>query len=208
MLHHADGSHAERRHKPQGIDWASIRSSPPPFVPHLSSITDTAYFPVDELADVPDDPTPSLGNGTSTARHGRDRGRTHRLFLIVVRMCLGVHRAAGGHVHGPRHCVRRVHVQALRLPHTAQRDLMNGADEWSGQRVLRACGVHPAQCVVPSFPFFYKTYTAFCATQRPLFVAAPFYTDLLDGRAALDARAFRRLQARVHLGRPAALRAR
>jgi protein-serine/threonine kinase len=48
----------------QGIDWHSIRTSAqPPFVPHLSSITDTAYFPVDELADVPEEPTPSLSTG-------------------------------------------------------------------------------------------------------------------------------------------------
>jgi hypothetical protein len=55
----------------QGIDWHSIRTSAqPPFVPHLSSITDTAYFPVDELADVPEEPTPSLSTG---AWHGNAR---------------------------------------------------------------------------------------------------------------------------------------
>lgn len=40
----------------QGIDWDNIRSTRPPFIPQLKSITDTAYFPVDELADVPNEP--------------------------------------------------------------------------------------------------------------------------------------------------------
>lgn len=37
-----------------GADWNSIRQIKPPFVPRLQSSTDTSYFPVDELSDVPD----------------------------------------------------------------------------------------------------------------------------------------------------------
>ena len=32
-----------------GVDWASIRDIDAPFVPHLKSITDTSYFPTDEI---------------------------------------------------------------------------------------------------------------------------------------------------------------
>jgi hypothetical protein len=40
------------RHSPQffyGVDWATIRDIDAPFVPHLKSITDTSYFPTDEI---------------------------------------------------------------------------------------------------------------------------------------------------------------
>lgn len=39
-----------------GVDWESIRQIGAPFVPHLKSITDTSYFPTDELENVPDQP--------------------------------------------------------------------------------------------------------------------------------------------------------
>ncbi|EPX74658.1 AGC/NDR protein kinase Orb6 [Schizosaccharomyces octosporus yFS286] len=39
-----------------GIDWDNLRSSPAPFIPSLRSITDTHYFPVDDLSQVPDEP--------------------------------------------------------------------------------------------------------------------------------------------------------
>ncbi|ORY32149.1 putative serine/threonine-protein kinase orb6 [Naematelia encephala] len=40
-----------------GVDWASIRDIDAPFVPHLRSITDTSYFPTDELDQASDIPT-------------------------------------------------------------------------------------------------------------------------------------------------------
>ena len=36
-----------------GADWSSLRHIEPPFVPHLQSITDTSYFPTDDLGEVP-----------------------------------------------------------------------------------------------------------------------------------------------------------
>lgn len=42
-----------------GVDWATIRQIDAPFVPHLRSITDTSYFPTDELQQVPEEPTTS-----------------------------------------------------------------------------------------------------------------------------------------------------
>ena len=39
-----------------GVDWNSIRNIEAPFVPRLRSITDTSYFPTDELDQVPDEP--------------------------------------------------------------------------------------------------------------------------------------------------------
>ncbi|PPQ78020.1 hypothetical protein CVT26_015812 [Gymnopilus dilepis] len=38
-----------------GVDWDIIRHVDAPFVPHLRSITDTSYFPTEELDQVPDD---------------------------------------------------------------------------------------------------------------------------------------------------------
>lgn len=35
-----------------GVDWETIRHIDAPFVPHLRSITDTSYFPTDELDQV------------------------------------------------------------------------------------------------------------------------------------------------------------
>ncbi|KAG6381686.1 kinase-like domain-containing protein [Boletus reticuloceps] len=37
-----------------GCDWENLRYIAPPFVPALSSITDTTYFPTDELGNLPD----------------------------------------------------------------------------------------------------------------------------------------------------------
>ena len=47
-----------------GVDWNAIRQIDAPFVPHLRSITDTSYFPTEELAQVPEEPA---GGDTSGA---------------------------------------------------------------------------------------------------------------------------------------------
>lgn len=39
-----------------GADWNTLRQIEPPFVPRLSSLTDTSYFPTDEFGDVPNQP--------------------------------------------------------------------------------------------------------------------------------------------------------
>ena len=38
-----------------GVDWATIRQIESPFVPRLNSITDTSYFPTDEIDQVSED---------------------------------------------------------------------------------------------------------------------------------------------------------
>ncbi|KAF7432976.1 Serine/threonine-protein kinase [Pleurotus ostreatus] len=45
-----------------GVDWDTIRSIDAPFVPHLRSITDTSYFPTDELEQVPEEAPAATGN--------------------------------------------------------------------------------------------------------------------------------------------------
>lgn len=35
-----------------GVDWNTIRQIDAPFVPHLKSMTDTSYFPTDELGEI------------------------------------------------------------------------------------------------------------------------------------------------------------
>ena len=48
-----------------GVDWVAIRNIEAPFVPRLRSITDTSYFPTDELDQVPDEPA----GGDTTGAH-------------------------------------------------------------------------------------------------------------------------------------------
>lgn len=43
----------------RGVDWDSIRRVDAPFIPKLRSITDTRFFPTDELENVPDSPAMS-----------------------------------------------------------------------------------------------------------------------------------------------------
>ena len=38
-----------------GVDWDAIRLIEAPFVPHLRSVTDTSYFPTDDLDQVPEE---------------------------------------------------------------------------------------------------------------------------------------------------------
>lgn len=64
LLTHADhrlgrhGSAEEIKNHPFfcGVDWDTIRQVEAPYIPKLSSITDTRFFPTDELENVPDSP--------------------------------------------------------------------------------------------------------------------------------------------------------
>lgn len=46
-----------------GVDWATIRDIDAPFVPHLRSITDTSYFPTEDLENVPEQPVGADATG-------------------------------------------------------------------------------------------------------------------------------------------------
>ncbi|KAJ6515870.1 kinase-like domain-containing protein [Mycena sanguinolenta] len=47
-----------------GVDWATLRSIEAPFVPMLRSLTDTSYFPVNELEQVPEDAPAVAGDAS------------------------------------------------------------------------------------------------------------------------------------------------
>jgi len=46
-----------------GVDWSIIREIDAPFVPNLRSMTDTSYFPTEELSAVPDQPVGADDSG-------------------------------------------------------------------------------------------------------------------------------------------------
>lgn len=48
-----------------GVDWNAIRNIEAPFIPRLRSITDTSYFPTDELEQVPDEPVGADSTGAN-----------------------------------------------------------------------------------------------------------------------------------------------
>jgi protein-serine/threonine kinase len=48
-----------------GVDWNAIRQIDAPFVPRLRSITDTSYFPVEDLEQGDTDNTVADANDTS-----------------------------------------------------------------------------------------------------------------------------------------------
>ena len=56
----------------RGVDWANMRHVQPPFVPQLASITDTSYFPTEELTNVPDQlgKPPGAGQGQGSVGNG------------------------------------------------------------------------------------------------------------------------------------------
>ena len=60
------------------MDWSLIRNIEAPFIPRLKSITDTSYFPTDELDQVPDEP--SGGDTTGAHKELAFLGYVHRGF--------------------------------------------------------------------------------------------------------------------------------
>ena len=57
--------HIKNHHFFYGVDWDTIRHIDAPFVPHLRSITDTSYFPTDELDQVPESVTELDSNASN-----------------------------------------------------------------------------------------------------------------------------------------------
>lgn len=48
-----------------GVDWNTIRQIDAPFVPSLRSVTDTSYFPTDELDQVSEEPATGDSGGAN-----------------------------------------------------------------------------------------------------------------------------------------------
>ena len=51
----------------RGVDWKTIRDVDAPFIPRLKSITDTSYFPTDDLENVDPNPNPQPSQPAQTA---------------------------------------------------------------------------------------------------------------------------------------------
>lgn len=65
-----------------GVDWATIRNIDAPFVPHLRSITDTSYFPTDELEQVPEVPQ-DVNTGPNATKDLAFLGYTFRRYEML-----------------------------------------------------------------------------------------------------------------------------
>ncbi|GAA5998985.1 hypothetical protein JCM5350_005472 [Sporobolomyces pararoseus] len=61
-----------------GVDWNTIRNIESPFIPQLRSLTDTSYFPTEDLGDVPEQPQGS--EGTSGSKDLAFLGYTFRRY--------------------------------------------------------------------------------------------------------------------------------
>ncbi|ODV63737.1 serine/threonine protein kinase CBK1 [Ascoidea rubescens DSM 1968] len=59
----------------RGVNWKTIRQIKAPFIPKLSSITDTRFFPTDDLENVPDSPylTAAAEQREQNKQNGGDR---------------------------------------------------------------------------------------------------------------------------------------
>jgi protein-serine/threonine kinase len=58
----------------RGVDWSTIRNIEAPFVPQLKSMTDTAYFPTEDLENVDPNPNPAPSNPGQSAGTEGDGG--------------------------------------------------------------------------------------------------------------------------------------
>ncbi|KAI0068871.1 AGC/NDR protein kinase [Artomyces pyxidatus] len=63
-----------------GVDWEAIRQIDAPFVPRLRSITDTSYFPTDELEQGPEEP--AGGDASDANKDLAFLGYTFKRFTI------------------------------------------------------------------------------------------------------------------------------
>ncbi|KAH9951573.1 AGC/NDR protein kinase [Amylocystis lapponica] len=63
-----------------GVNWTGIRNIEAPFVPRLRSITDTSYFPTDELEQVPDEPV--AADSAAASRDLAFLGYTFKRFTV------------------------------------------------------------------------------------------------------------------------------
>ncbi|KAI8063888.1 Serine/threonine-protein kinase orb6 [Gongronella butleri] len=75
-----------------GVNWENIRNEPSPHVPQLQSITDTSYFPTDELENVPEavDAATTLGymsmsDSVSTQKDLAFVGYTYKRFDYLTK---------------------------------------------------------------------------------------------------------------------------
>ncbi|KAI9017809.1 kinase-like domain-containing protein [Gaertneriomyces semiglobifer] len=65
------------------VDWGSLRRTRSPFIPQLKSITDTSYFPVEDLSGVPDQ-VMHTGHDTMGTNHSDDFSRNPGKDLAFV----------------------------------------------------------------------------------------------------------------------------
>ena len=107
----------------EGVEWNALRDLQAPRPPTLSSITDTSYFPTEELADVPAQPA-----GVERLDADRDLAFLGCVRSSFVCVCACVCACVRAEQTGAR---LQVHVQAVYG--RAGCDLMGWAWVWLGR---------------------------------------------------------------------------
>jgi hypothetical protein len=88
-----------------GVNWDAIRQIEAPFVPRLRSITDTSYFPTDELEQVPEEPV-----GGDTTGANKDLAF---LGWVLLHSRLRFCRSLGDRTLMANTSIVQIHVQAV-----------------------------------------------------------------------------------------------
>ncbi|KAJ9051851.1 Serine/threonine-protein kinase [Entomophthora muscae] len=72
----------------RGVDWDGLRQYDAPHIPELRSITDTSYFPTEELDQVPEQPSAPASQSETNAMSQKDLafiGYTYKRFDYLTR---------------------------------------------------------------------------------------------------------------------------
>ena len=110
-----------------GVDWNAIRDIEAPFIPRLRSITDTSYFPTDDLTEVPEEP--AGGDTTGANKDLAFLGWVPSLLHPPISTCNDIDPAADTHSNGsPSH-----------LKHSKPRSPVHNQS-----RLRSHCRIHPS----------------------------------------------------------------
>ena len=97
-----------------GFDWNGVRESVAAHVPQLQSITDTSYFPTEDLDQVPD--MPSMQGMSISQPTPADLTHTLSTYNDVAYLFAFRH-STTSIGRSSRSSICRLHIQEIRIPH-------------------------------------------------------------------------------------------